>query len=207
MTRLRIAQLLAVLAALSVLGTGAVAAAQWVGGDGEVAGGRGGERPEPLVVRDPHSGARFEVPGTDWRVEDRDVRIYYADEAGHPVAMVRGPAVFRSGYCAERPQDSNRGFAGFTRQGFRAWVGGITHGRGTWTTGTSHERVQLADGTNGRLTRLGLALDRGGPCAAVGVEVAMVEAGDVRVVLVRDTAVDEELPGDEVESILTSLRL
>ena len=196
MTRLRIAQLLAVLAALGVLGAAAVAAAQWVGGDGEMAGGRGGERPEPLVVRDPHSGARFEVPGTDWRVEDRDVRIYYADEAGHPVAMVRGPAVFRSGYCAERPQDSNRGFAGFTRQGFRAWVGGITHGRGTWTTGTSHERVRLADG-----------LDRGGPCAAVGVEVAMVEAGDVRVVLVRDTAVDDELPGDEVESILTSLRL
>ncbi|HEY0948796.1 hypothetical protein, partial [Nocardioides sp.] len=171
----------------------------------EVAGAR--DRPAPLVVRDARSGASFEVPATDWRVEDRDVRIYYADDAGRPVAVVRGPAVFRSGYCAERPRDSNRGFAGFTRQGFRAWVGGITHGRGTWTTGTSHERIRLADGTTGRLTRLGLALDRGGPCAALGVEVAMVESGGVRVVLVRDTAVDDELPTDDVEEVLASLRL
>jgi len=208
MTRLRIAQVLAVLAALSVLGTGAVAAAQWVGGDDE-ASSRTGERkaPEPLVVRDPRTGASFEVPGTGWRVEDREVRIYYADEAGRPVAVVRGPAVFRAGYCAAQPKDSNRSFAGFTRQGFRAWVGGITQGRGTWTTGTSHERVELADGTTGRLSRLGLALDRGGPCAALGVEVAMLQAGGVRVVLVRDTNVEDELPTDDVAEILASLRL
>lgn len=207
MTRLRIAQALAVVAALVVLGTAALAVLRWPGDEGAGAGPGGAALDPPaLVVRDPGTGATFEVAGGDWRVQDRAVRIYYEDGAGQPVAVVRGPAVFRPGYCPARPDDSNRGFAGFTRQGFRAWVGGITQGRGTWTTGTSHERVRLADGTMGRLTRLGLALDRGGPCVALGVEVAMVEAGDVRVVLVRDTNVDDELPNDDVAEILTSLR-
>lgn len=205
MTRLRIAQALAVVAALAVVGTAGVAVAEWAGDD--EAPQRAAEMPAPLVVSDPRTGATFEVPGADWRVEDPQVRIYYTDGSGRPVAVVRGPAVFRPGYCAAQPKDSNRGFAGFTRQGFEAWVGGITQGRGTWTTGTSHEQVELADGTRGRLSWVGLALDRGGPCAAPGVEVAMVEAGDVRLVLVRDTAVDDELPHQDVEAILTSLRL
>ena len=208
MTRLRTAQLLAVVATLAVLGTTTVAVGQWAGdGAQDAPSERAGGRPDPLVVRDPRTGATFEVPGTGWRAQDPDVRIYYADGAGRPVAVVRGPAVFRPGYCTAQPQDSNRGFAGFTRQGFRAWVDGISRGRGTWTTGVDHERVELADGTTARLSRVGLALDRGGPCAAPGVEVVMAEAGEVRVVLVRDTTVDDELPDAEVEEVLTSLRL
>jgi hypothetical protein len=204
MDRLRTAQLLAVLATLAVLGTSALAVAHRVDRHGDAVSGPEDEHPG-LVVRDPRTGARFEVPGAGWRVRGRAVRIYYADEAGRPVAVVRGPAVFRAGYCAGQPNGSNRGFAGFTRQRFQAWVGGITQGRGTWTTGVDHERVELPDGTTGRLSRVGLALGRGGPCAAPRVEVAMVEAGDVRVVLVRDTTVDDELPDADVERILASL--
>jgi hypothetical protein len=207
MNRLRVARLLAVVATLAVLGTAGIAVAQWTGDDTDPPTGRPGSESAPLVVRDPRTGATFEVPGALWRVEDPEVRIYYTDDADRPVAVVRGPAVFRPGYCAAAPQDSNHGFAGFTRQGFRSWVRGITQGSGTWTTGTSHERIELADGTTGRLTRLGLALDRGGPCAAAGVEVAMLEAGPVRLVLVRDTGVEGELPDDDVEEILRSLRL
>lgn len=207
MTRLRIAQALAVLASLALLGAGGVAATQWAGRDDGPSSRREAEEPAPLLVRDPRTGAELEVPGTDWRVEDPAVRIYYSDEAGRPVAVVRGPAVFRSGYCEADPKDSNRGFVGFTRQPFRAWVGGITQGRSTWSTGVAHERVRLVGGSTARLSWVGLALDRGGPCAAPGVEVAMIEAGDVRLVLVSDTAVDDELPHDDVEAILTSLRL
>lgn len=206
MTRVRIAQVLAVLAAISVLGTGAVAVTQWAGDD-DAGRPDDASTPTPLTVRDPRSGATFEVPGACWRIADREVRIYYADDDGRPTAVVRGPALYRPGYCAAAPKDSNRGFVGFTRQGFDDWVHGVVDGRPTWTTGVTHERVRLADGTRGRLSWTGLALDRVGPCSAPGVEVAMVEAEGVRVVLVRDTTVDDELPHDQVEEVLTSLRL
>lgn len=206
MTRVRIAQVLAVLAALSVLGTGTVAAIRWAGDD-DARPGDATAPPAPLSIRDPRTGATLEVPGTEWRVADREVRIYYADEAGRPLAVVRGPALYRPGYCAADPENSNRGFVGFTRQGFDDWVDGVVQGRSTWSTGVSHERVRLADGTRARLSWVGLALDRGGPCSAPGVEVAMAETRGVRVVLVRDTTVDDELPHDQVEEILASLRL
>ena len=206
MTRVRIAQVLAVLAALSVLGTGVVAAGQRSDEEDARPGGQA-EAPAPLSVRDPRTGATVEVPAGGWRVAGPAVRIYYADDTGRPTAVVRGPAIYRSGYCAADPKDSNRAFVGFTRQRFDDWVDGVVDGRSTWSTGVSHERVRLTDGTRGRLSWVGLALDRGGPCSAPGVEVAMVEAHGVRVVLVRDTTVDDELPHDEVEEILASLRL
>ena len=81
MTRVRIAQVLAVLAALSVLGTGTVAAIRWAGDD-RARPGDATEPPAPLSVRDPRTGAAFEVPAAEWRVSDREVRIYYADEEG-----------------------------------------------------------------------------------------------------------------------------
>lgn len=206
MTRVRIAQVLAVLAALSVLGTGTVAATRWAGDD-DTRPADATQPPAPLRVRDPRTGASFEVPVLGWRVAGPAVRIYYADDAGRATAVVRGPAIYRSGYCAADPRDSNRAFVGFTLQRFDDWVDGVVDGRSTWSTGVSHERVRLTDGTRGRLSWVGLALDRGGPCSAPGLEVAMVEAHGVRVVLVRDTAVDDELPHAEVEQVLTSLRL
>ncbi|WP_296603407.1 hypothetical protein [Nocardioides sp.] len=206
MSRVRIAQVLGVLAALSVLGTGGVAASQWAEDD-DTRSGDAAQRPEPVTVRDQRTGATFEVPAGGWRVADPEVRVYYADDAGRATAVVRGPALYRSGYCEADPQDSNRAFVGFTRQGFDDWVDGVVDGRSTWSTGVAHETVRLADGTRGRLSWVGLALDRGGPCSAPGVEVAMVEAGGVRLVLLRDTTVDDELPHEQVEEILTSLRL
>lgn len=206
MTRLRIAQVLAVVAALCVVSTVAVAAGQWAQDDEVPGPSAATSAPEPLTIRDPRTGATVEVPADRWRVADPEVRIYYADDDGRPVAVVRGPALYRSGYCPADPKDSTRAFVGFTRHGFDDWVDGVVDGRSTWSTGVARERVRLADGTRGRLSWVGLFLDRGGPCGAPGVEVAMVEAQGVRVVLVRDTTVDDELPHDEVEEILASLR-
>lgn len=219
MTRLRIAQLLAVVAALAVLGTAALAAVTAVRSPGEADAGTGpgagveigagpsaAAGPAVLVVRDPRTGARFEVPGADWRVLDRAVRIYYEDDAGRPVAVVRGPAVFRSGYCAARPDDSNRGFAGFTRQRLRSWLTGLTPDGGAWTAGVDHERTRLADGTPARLSRTSVFLGDRGPCGARAVEVAMVEADDVRLVVVSDWGEPGTLTRDEVDAVLASLR-
>lgn len=209
MDRERVATALGVVAALAVVATSVVAVLR-LSGDEEPRAATGSGRPEPsarLVVQDPRSSATFEVPAEGWRVEGRHVRIYYTDEAGDPSAVVRGPAVYDEGYCRARPRGSNRGFAGFTREPFRAWVRGLTRGRGTRTTGVDRRGVTLADGSSGSLTRLGLRLDRSGPCSAGGVEVAMVQAAGVRVVLVRDTGADEALPDEAVERILTSLRV
>ena len=210
MTRLRIAQLLAVVAALAVLGTAALAVLRWPGDDDAEAGtgaGPGAARdPAVLVVRDPGTGATFEVPGGDWRVRDRAVRIYYEDDAGHPVAVVRGPAVFRPGYCAARPDASNRGFAGFTRQPLRSWLAGLAPEGGAWTAGVDHERTRLADGTPARLSRTSVFLGDRGPCGAQAVEVAMAEAGDVRLVVVSDRGEPGTLAREEVDAVLASLR-
>ncbi len=204
MTRVRIAQVLAVLAALAVLGTGVLAAAVGRGeGDDHDAGPeRPGGQPAPLVVDDPRTGATFEVPAAGWRVEDRAVRVFYTDDAGQPVAVVRGPAVFHPGYCAARPKGSNRGFAGFTRQDFDAWVGAL----GRASSGAA-SRVALADGTAASLRWARVDLATTGPCAAPEAYVAMVRAGDVRVVLVADAGAPGTLPEQQVEAILRSLRL
>ena len=210
MTRLRIAQLLAVVAALAVLGTAALAVATvagWPGDDDAAAGPRDeAQRPPALVVRDPGTGATFEVPGAHWRVQDRAVRIYYEDDAGRPLAVVRGPAVFRSGYCAARPEDSNRGFAGFTRQRMRSWLAGLTPEGGAWTAGVDHERIRLADGTPARLSRTSVFLEDRGRCGAQAVEVAMAEAGDVRLVVVSDWGEPGTLSREDVDAVLASLR-
>jgi hypothetical protein len=201
MTRLRIAQVLAVLAALSVLGTGTVAATRWAGDDG-AGPGDATEPLAPLSVRDPRTGATFEVPAAEWRIADRGVRIYYADEAGRPVAVVRGPAVFRPGYCAARPQDSNRAFAGFTRQSFQAWREALGRVEGETTS-----RVTLADGTAAVLRWARVDQAASGPCQAPEAYVAMVRAGTVRVVLVADSGAPGTLPEERIEQILRSLRL
>ena len=198
MNRSRVATVLGVVAVLAVLGTAAVAVATYVDRDSgkttdnvDVAG--------TLAIRDPATGASFEVPDTGWEVEDRSVRIYYADEQDRPVAVVRGPAVYRAGYCGK---GSNRAFAGFTRQDFHAWGRGVTGTDGF--AASDGEQVTLADGSPGRLTRVEVDVEGGGPCAARDVEIAMIEAGDVRVVLVSDAGA---LPDAVVEQALLSLEL
>lgn len=207
MDRQRVATVLGVVAVLAVLGTAAVAIASYVDRDS----GREPDTVDPagvLTVRDPATGASFEVPGGRWRVEDRSVRIYYTDDRDRPVAVTRGPAVYRAGYCAEKPKGSYRAFAGFTRQGFDAWVDGVTGGDPAMSTGTDRQQVELEDGTPASLTRTALFLSEDDdPCTAGAVEVAMVRADDVRVVLVRDDMDDDGLPREDVEEILTSLRL
>jgi hypothetical protein len=203
MTRLRVASALAVVAVLAVLGGSAVA---WWSRDDQ-AGPHADDPPDMLTVRDPATGASFVVPAGGWRVQDRSVRIYYTDARGRPVAVVRGPAVFRPGYCSARPRGSNRAFAGFTRDSFAAWVGALSAEGGQRTTGVDRRAVELADGTPARLSRVGLFVGERGACAAAAVEVAMVEAGGVRVVLVRDDAERGALAGDQVEPVLRSLVL
>jgi hypothetical protein len=211
MTRLRLAWLLAVVAAVAVLASAAIVVAAYVGRDGAERVAVADPPPRPaLVVRDPASGATFAVPDRDWAVKARRVRIYYADGAGDPVAVVRGPAVFREGYCRARPRGSNRAFAGFTREPFAVWVDALAAGDGVpggWSTGVDRSRIELADGSPARTWHAGLFLGRSGACSAGAVEVAMVQSGGVRVVLVRDDT-DERgsLPREAVEPILTSLR-
>src|SRR4051794_20815197 len=115
MTRVRVAAVLAVVAVLSVLTTAAVAT---------YTGDRGGDADPPAVpvLTVSSGGASFEVPADGWQVEDPAVRIYYPGPRGRPVATVRGPAVYRAGYCGK---GSNQAFAGFTRQGIDAWVGAL----------------------------------------------------------------------------------
>jgi hypothetical protein len=205
MRRERFAIVLGVVAVLAVLGTAAVAIGSYVDRDA-------GREPDPvheagtLTVGDPATGASFEVPSGRWQVEDRSVRIYYADDQDRPVAVVRGPAVYRAGYCAEQPKGSHRAFAGFTRDSFEAWVRGVTGGDPAVSTGTSREQVTLADGTSATLTRTALFLTEDeDPCTAGAVEIVMVRAGGVRVVLVRDDLEDGGLPHEDVEAVLTTL--
>jgi hypothetical protein len=200
MNRQRLAVVLGVVAVLAVLGTAAVAIARH-GDDG----GRVPVSVDPrgtLTVHDPATGAEFEVPGGRWQVEGRSVRIYYTDERDRPVAVVRGPAVYRASYCTEQPKGSNRAFAGFTREEFDTWVEAI----GTAASETDSQ-VTLADGTAAQLQWARVDPADSGPCAAPQVYVAMVRSGEVRVVLVADTGEPGTLPEGQVETILTSLRL
>lgn len=201
MTRSRVALVLAVFAVLSVLTTAAIAVATDLGDDEE-------SMPEPLVVAerlvvtDPASGARFWVPVRQWEVRGPRSRIYYADSDGQPTTVVRGPAVFRDGYCAGSPEASNRAFAGFTRQPFAAWVGSLGQ-----VIAESDETVTVADGSEALLQRARVQPDTSGPCAAPEAYVAMVHTDDVRVVLVADAGAPETPTDDEIEKILRSLML
>jgi hypothetical protein len=128
MTRLRVASALAVVAVLAVLAGTTVAVVSYVGRDDDRHDDRVPASVDPratLAVRDPASGATFEVPAGRWAVEPRRVRVYYEDDAGDVAAVVRGPAVYRQGYCTERAAASNRAFAGFTREPFSAWVAAL----------------------------------------------------------------------------------
>src|SRR4051812_7738578 len=80
-----------------------------------------------------------------WEVRSPRSRIFYEDERGRTTAVVTGAAVYRDGYCAAQPGDSNRGFVGFTEQPFDAWVAAVRGGRPAMSTGTTRERVRLAD--------------------------------------------------------------
>lgn len=199
MTRVRLAVVLGVVAVLAVVATAVVALTTCAGDDdpSPVA--------EPLVVTDPVSGASFEVPGEDWEARGPRSRIYYADDRGRPAAVVSGAAVYRDGYCDEQPGDSNRGFAGFTDQPFGAWVTSLTDDDGAWSTGDAREEIVLADGTPATYRWTGL-FGGSGKCAASAIEVAMVQAGDVRVVLVADDQEEGTLSHEEIRRILLTLR-
>ena len=197
MSRVRAAVVLAVLASFAVLATAVVA----------VVAHREPRTDEAAqTVTDPGSGASFEVPGDGWEVRSERSRIYYADQAGRSVAEVYGAAVFDDGYCAEQPGDSNRGFAGFTRQSFGTWVGAVSGPGIVVSTGVSHEQVRLADGRRARLSWVGL-MTADGPCTATGVEIAMVRAGDIRLVLVADSVDDGTLSHQEIRDVVLSLEL
>jgi hypothetical protein len=193
MTRARVAVLLAAVATAAVVATGALGVATHLRADEEGAA--------PLVVTDPTTGAWFEVPSESWEVRAAASRIFYADDQGRTTAVVTGPAVFRDGYCAQQPGDSNRGFAGFTDQRFESWRDGLDGG----STQEHRAPVELADGT--RATLRWLRLPGGSaPCAADQVELAMVSAGALRVVLVADAGEPDALDHDEIVEILSSLR-
>jgi hypothetical protein len=180
MSRTRVATVLGVVAVLSVLATAAVAVTR-----------NDGEESDPELLTVSADGASFEVPADGWQVEDRSVRIYLTDARDRPVAVVRGPAVFNAGYCGK---GSNQAFAGITRQGIDAWVGALGEpGR------VDRETVGSAS-----ITRVEVEVEAGGPCSVTEAEVAMVEVGDVRVVLVQDAGA---LQDEDVEQVLLSLEL
>jgi hypothetical protein len=184
MTRNRVATVLGAVAVLCVLATAAVAMTH-AGKD------EPDRRPATLTVTD--GASSFEVPAEGWRVEDPSVRVFYADDHGRPVAVVRGPAVYRAGYCGK---GSNQAFAGFTRQALEAWSGSLGV-----AGAVDRESVVLADGTAGTVLRAAVDVDAEGSCGASQVEVSMIEAHGVRVVLVQDAGA---LPDDD---LLLSLQL
>lgn len=211
MNRTRVASVLAVVASVAVVATAVVALASYWHQDDASAGPLSAG--DPTVVRDPRTGASFEVP-SGWTVKDRRIRIYYADDRGRPEAVVRGPAVYREGYCSARPKGSNRGFAGFTRQDFEAWTDAIARGDGVpggWSTGVSTSELTLADGRTARMRSSEMYVGGRHACSAAGVAVSMVSVGtgheSVRLVLVRDTGRPGTLSDAEVVRILSTLRL
>lgn len=190
MTRARVALVLGVAAALAVVVTAGVAVATYLRDDPAVTG--------PLVVTDPTSGARFEVPAAGWRVRDPDERISYGE------ASSSGPAVLDEGYCRTRPEGSFRAMAGFTKQDFDTWLSGLAGGEELLSSGREQQAVTLSDGTPATLRRISVLGDAG-PCSAPGFELAMLRADDVRAVIVRD--IDATLAHDDVSRILLTLEL
>lgn len=189
MSRARVAIVLALVAGVAVLAT-VVLAVLTLAPDDEP-----GAAP-PLTVTDPASGATLEVPADGWRVRSADQRISYDG------VSVAGPAVLDEGYCEARPEGSFRALAGFTRQPFDAWVAAL----GDEAPDPSSRRVELAGGVPAAVQWVVLP-GGGGPCAASGIEVAMVGAGDVRAVVVADSGAAGTPTHGEVERILLTLEL
>lgn len=201
MTRVRLAVVLGTLAVLAVVATATVAVVTATGDDRK-------DRPAvPLDVTDPGTGAAFSVPAQDWEVRGPRSRIFYEDDDGRRTAVVTGPAVYRDGYCAAQPGDSNRGFAGFTGQSFDTWVAAVRGGQAAMSTGTTRERLELADGSSASLSWVSLLVSGDGACSAGAVEVAMLRSGDVRVVLVADAEEEGTLAHEEIVRILSTLEL
>lgn len=191
MTRTRLALLLGAAATVAVLATAVLAATTYV---------RAPETSGSLVLTDPGSGATLEVPGGRWRVRAPTERISYGG------ARVAGPALYDEGSCAARPEGSFRALAGFTAQPFGTWLRGLAVGRPDPTVRAGRERVGLTGGERAafRWARLPAG---SGPCAAAGVELAMVRAGGVRAVVVADTGADGDLTHADVRALALGLEL
>jgi hypothetical protein len=200
MTRVRLAVVLGVLAVIAVVVTATLAVLTATDEDD------GPRAAPPLVVTDPGTGAGFTVPAEGWEVRGPRSRIFYEDERGRTTALVTGAAVYRDGYCAAQPGDSNRGFAGFTEESFDTWVDAVRGGRPAMSTGTTRERVRLADGSAASLAWVSLLVGDDAPCSAGAVEVAMVRSGDLRLVLVADAEDEGTLRHAEIVRILGGLR-
>lgn len=187
MSRVRLAALLAGLAGLALVVTGAVAVTRSGGDDPAPA-----DPPADAVVVDPSTGATLSVPLAGWEVRGPRARIYYADAEGRPVVAVRGPAVFRAGYCAAAPRGSSRAFVGFTRQSFAEWAAAI----GGLVSQSRDHGIRYAT----------LRPAGGGACSASAVELAM-RSGPVRAVLVADVGEPGTLTHRQVVEILATLDL
>ena len=188
MTRARVAVALAVVAALCLVGTAWVAVATYADRDSMLQVTR--------VVRDPGTGATFEVPREGWRVRRPDAPVSYG------AAALAGAALFRPGYCRADPRGSFRAVAGVTEQDLPTWVRAV----GGAASRTTRVATRLAGGTPATLGRASLRLpaDR---CSAGRVELTMVEAGDVRLLVLADAGGSGTLTRAGAERIARSLQL
>ena len=232
MTLSRLASGLAVLAVLAVLGTTVAAVAAYTHRDdaGPVAGAPAPPRPGHAFTGGRFlrgGGARVEVPppADGWTRTRGDVVVYYVDRRGDPAVGVRGPAVFRDGYCARRPGGSNRGFVGFARPATgvsvatantalgRRWVRAVALD-GDLRTSRPHtplrtDRLTLADGTTAVRSVSRIRVADHGPCGAPEVVVTLVslDAGGrvATLVMVRDAEVRGALADGLADRILGTL--
>ena len=232
MTLSRLATGLAVLAVLAVLGTTVAAVAAYTHRDAGPAAGAAPAPPRPgpafaggRFLRG--GGARVEVPAPadGWTRMGGDVVVYYVDRRGDPAVGVRGPAVFRDGYCARRPGGSNRGFVGFARATSgvsvraantalgRRWVRAVALD-GDLRTSSPHTPLRtrpltLADGTTAVRSTSWIRVADRGPCGAPEVVVTLVSVGTGRrvatLVMVRDAGVRGALPAGLADRILGTL--
>lgn len=232
MTLSRLASGLAVLAVLAVLGTTVTAVAAYTHRDdaGPVAAAPAGPRPGHAFAGGRFlrgGGARVEVPAPadGWTRKGGDVVVYYVDRRGDPAVGVRGPAVFRDGYCARRPGGSNRGFVGFARPATgvsvraantalgRRWVRAVALD-GDLRTSSPHTPLRtrpltLADGTPAVRSTSRIRVADRRPCGAPEVVVTLVsvETGGrvATVVMVRDAGVHGALSNGLADRILGTL--
>lgn len=204
----RLAWVLALLAVVSVVGTGALAlpdrrgpAGHWLEGEG---------------------GVRVRVP-TGWELTGPSTAVHYLDGSGRVTARVAGPALLPAATCTD-----GAGTAGATR----ALVGWLAPSP---TTGTAPEAESLRlaeewaaavalDPASGRVLPVGAPEARQvrgghrtdvvvdvppGPChaprARVSVVSTTVPGGVVSLVLVRDLGVDDALRDAVAEEILASV--
>ena len=232
MTLSRLASGLAVLAALAVLGTTVTSVAAYTHRDeaDPVTGVPAGPRPGHAFAGGRFlrgGGARVEVPAraAGWTRQGRDVVVYYVDRRGDPAVGVRGPAVFRDGYCARRPGGSNRGFVGFARPATgvsvraantalgRRWVRAVALD-GDLRTSSPHTPLRtrpltLADGTTAVRSTSRIRVADRGPCGAPVVVVTLVSVGTggrvATLVMVRDAGVPGALADGRADRILGTL--